>query len=342
MMFKILSLGISKVILSFVVLIALIVNIYTVDRINSINENFSSRQNEATWFVFQLVKEYSNFLMMSKIENLDYQGLWLSYDITWSRFDILLNSKESSNFIKSANFKEHFKSEFNNFKKLESSLLLLENKELSQDIFYKKVDITYHNLVQFINDKFRLQSPVVEENTKVLSSLILIHKISITVLSTCFVVVLLSFYSDFIVKKNLALYDHLTGFRNRTSLMKFLKNDSNKVDNYDLYIIRIRNLMDINQMYGAEYGDLVISSASDLLTPLLPKESFTFRSSGSQFLFFVPKPMSNGKETLESINNVLDSYIPVGHLELMVDAIVRYRDDIKKQDMLAYISTMRT
>uniref|UniRef100_UPI000CE36608 diguanylate cyclase domain-containing protein n=2 Tax=Vibrionaceae TaxID=641 RepID=UPI000CE36608 len=337
-MFKFLSLGMCKIILSITILITLSINIYTVDRINEINEKFSSRQNEATWFVFQLVKEYSNFLMMSKVDNIDYRKLWISYDITWSRFDILLNSNESSNFIKSANFKEHFRTEFDNFKRLESSLSLLKRNEITQDVFHKKVDITYHNLVQFINEKFRLQSPVIEENTLALSKLILIHKVSSMILVVCFIFVILSFYADFSVKKSLSTNDHLTGFRNRSSLMNFLKNDNHNVDNYDLYIVKIRNLMDVNQKYGAEYGDLVIRSAADSLSPLIPKESFSFRSSGSQFMFFVPKKKSDGKKIQEAINNVLDNYIPVGNLEIIIDSIVRYKNDINNQDMMEYIS----
>ncbi|MFA0704015.1 GGDEF domain-containing protein, partial [Vibrio sp. 10N.222.48.A8] len=95
------------VVLSLAVVV-LSVNIYSVTRINDINKSFSNRQNEATWFVFQLVKEYANFLMVSRSDNLNYDDLWLAYDITWSRFDILINSTESSNFIKSANFKPYF------------------------------------------------------------------------------------------------------------------------------------------------------------------------------------------------------------------------------------------
>ena len=123
--------------------------------------------------------------------------------------------------------------------------------------------------------------------------------------------------------------------------MNFLKNDNQNVDNYDLYIVKIRNLMDVNQKYGAEYGDLVIRSAAGSLSQLIPKESFSFRSSGSQFMFFVPKKKSDGKKIQEAINNVLDNYIPVGNLEIIIDSIVRYKNDINNQDMMEYISTMR-
>ena len=100
---KLLSLAVVKVVVLSLAVAVLTINIYSVTRINDINKSFSNRQNEATWFVFQLVKEYANFLMISQSDKIDYEKLWLAYDITWSRFDILINSTESSNFIKSAN-----------------------------------------------------------------------------------------------------------------------------------------------------------------------------------------------------------------------------------------------
>ena len=287
---KLLSLTAIKVVVLSLAAVVLTVNIYSVTRINDINKSFSTRQNEATWFVFQLVKEYANFLMVSRSETIDYDELWLAYDITWSRFDILINSTESSNFIKSANFKPYFTAEFDKFKSLEPSIKLVSQGLLPKESLQKKVDICYHTLVDFINDKFRLQSPVIEENTSMVDNLVTVHRISSVFLVGILLLTGIIFYMDFSIKRKLYSTDFITGFRNRISLMKFVKNSYSKDNNFDLYFVRIRNLTEINQKYGLEYGDLVVSSAAKSLTAKIPESTISFRSSGSQFLFFYSRP----------------------------------------------------
>ncbi|MEZ9432350.1 diguanylate cyclase [Vibrio lentus] len=338
---KLLSLAAIKIVVLSLAAVVLTVNIYSVTRINDINKSFSNRQNEAMWFVFQLVKEYANFLMVSRSDTIDYDELWLAYDITWSRFDILINSTESSNFIKSANFKPYFTAEFDKFKSLESSIKLVNQGVLPKESLQKKVDICYHTLVDFINDKFRLQSPVIEENTSMVDKLVMVHQIS----SLFLVVILLMtgaiFYVDFSVKRKLYSTDFITGFRNRVSLMKFVKNNYPKDNNFDLYFVRIRNLSEINQKYGLEYGDLVVSSAAKSLTAKIPESTISFRSSGSQFLFFIPDHLYASDEIQEKFNDVLSDYISAGNLELMIDAVVRHKKNISSKDMMELLTSMQ-
>ncbi|WP_210442576.1 diguanylate cyclase domain-containing protein [Vibrio crassostreae] len=338
---KLLSLTAIKVVVLSLAAVVLTVNIYSVTRINDINKSFSTRQNEATWFVFQLVKEYANFLMVSRSETIDYDELWLAYDITWSRFDILINSTESSNFIKSANFKPYFTSEFDKFKSLESSIKLVSEGLLPKESLQKKVDICYHTLVDFINDKFRLQSPVIEENTSMVDNLVTVHRISSVFLVAILLINGVIFYVDFSIKRKLYSTDFITGFRNRISLMKFVKNSYSKDNNFDLYFVRIRNLTEINQKYGLEYGDLVVSSAAKSLTAKIPESTISFRSSGSQFLFFIPDHLYASDEIQEKFNDVLSDYISAGNLELMIDAVVRHKKNISSKDMMELLTSMQ-
>ena len=338
---KLLSLTAIKVVVLSLAAVVLTVNIYSVTRINDINKSFSNRQNEATWFVFQLVKEYANFLMVSRSENIDYDELWLAYDITWSRFDILINSAESSNFIKSANFKPYFTAEFEKFKSLEASIKLVERGVLPKGSLQKKVDICYHTLVGFINDKFRLQSPVIEENTSMVDKLVIVHLISSVFLVAILLITGIIFYVDFSIKRKLYSTDFITGFRNRISLMKFVKNSYSKDNNFDLYFVRIRNLSEINQKYGLEYGDLVVSSAAKSLTAKIPESTISFRSSGSQFLFFIPDHLYASDEIQERFNDVLSDYISAGNLELMIDAVVRHKKNISSKDMMELLTTIK-
>ncbi|WP_135381864.1 diguanylate cyclase domain-containing protein [Vibrio tasmaniensis] len=338
---KLLSLTAIKVVVLSLAAVVLTINIYSVTRINDINKSFSTRQNEATWFVFQLVKEYANFLMVSRSETIDYDELWLAYDITWSRFDILINSTESSNFIKSANFKPYFSAEFDKFKSLESSIKLVSQGLLPKESLQKKVDICYHTLVDFINDKFRLQSPVIEENTSMVDNLVTVHRISSVFLVGILLLTGIIFYMDFSIKRKLYSTDFITGFRNRISLMKFVKNSYSKDKNFDLYFVRIRNLTEINQKYGLEYGDLVVSSAAKSLTTKIPESTISFRSSGSQFLFFIPDHLYASDDIQDKFNDVLSDYISAGNLELMIDAVVRHKKNISSKDMMELLTSMQ-
>ncbi|MEZ8504283.1 diguanylate cyclase [Vibrio splendidus] len=338
---KLLSLTAIKVVVLSLAAVVLTVNIYSVTRINDINKSFSTRQNEATWFVFQLVKEYANFLMVSRSETIDYDELWLAYDITWSRFDILINSTESSNFIKSANFKPYFTAEFDKFKSLEPSIKLVSQGLLPKESLQKKVDICYHTLVDFINDKFRLQSPVIEENTSMVDNLVTVHRISSVFLVGILLLTGIIFYMDFSIKRKLYSTDFITGFRNRISLMKLVKNSYSKDNNFDLYFVRIRNLTEINQKYGLEYGDLVVSSAAKSLTAKIPESTISFRSSGSQFLFFIPDHLYASDEIQDKFNDVLSDYISAGNLELMIDAVVRHKKNISSKDMMELLTSMQ-
>lgn len=279
--------------------------------------------------------------MVSRSETIDYDELWLAYDITWSRFDILINSTESSNFIKSANFKPYFSAEFDKFKSLESSIKLVSQGLLPKESLQKKVDICYHTLVDFINDKFRLQSPVIEENTSMVDNLVTVHRISSVFLVGILLLTGIIFYMDFSIKRKLYSTDFITGFRNRISLMKFVKNSYSKDKNFDLYFVRIRNLTEINQKYGLEYGDLVVSSAAKSLTTKIPESTISFRSSGSQFLFFIPDHLYASDEIQDKFNDVLSDYISAGNLELMIDAVVRHKKNISSKDMMELLTSMQ-
>ena len=330
-----------KIIVSTLAVIVLSVNIYSVTQIHDINKSFSSRQNEATWFVFQLVKEYANLLVVSRSSKLNYDDLWLAYDITWSRFDILLNSNESSHFIKSTNFKSYFSSEFEKFKSLESSIKLVQEGKLPKEYLLKRMDICYDTLVDFINEKFRLQSPVIEENTVLVDSLVKVHQISSTFLVLVLIMTGTIFYTDFSIKRTLYSTDILTGFQNRVSLMKFVKHNYPKNTIFDLYFVRIRNLSEINQKYGLEYGDLVVRSVAKSLRAKVTEGTISFRSSGSQFLFCIPSHLHACDKTQERFNEVLSDYISAGNLDLMIDAVVKNKKSISPQDMMELLTTMQ-
>ncbi|MFA0078346.1 GGDEF domain-containing protein [Vibrio artabrorum] len=338
---KLLSLDIVKVFIVFLSVIIITINIYSFNRVNDINKSFSNSQNEATWFVFQLMKEYANFLMVSQNDKINYDELWLAYDLTWSRFDILTNRNKSSFFINSTSFDVNFIKEFDKFKALESSIKLVSLGRLPQESLQKKIDICYHALLAVINEKFALQSPLVINNTSVVDKFVSVNKISSVLIILMLLITGVVFFIDFFVKQKLLSIDSLTGFRNRISLIDFAKNNYSKEQSLALYFVRIRNLSEINQKYGIEYGDLVVSSAAQSLSNHVPKGTVSFRFSGGHFVFFIPENVYPCNEIKETFNDVFSDYISTGNLDLMIDVVIREKRNISSRDIMELLTTMQ-
>ena len=326
-----------KTLVLIITALVLSINIYSVKSIKSVSEGFSNRQNEATWYVFQLVKEYANFIMVSQSQPMNVAQIKLKYDITWSRFEILIKSKVSSEFVKAANFKEYFIDEFRKFKDLELSIELLEEGKLTQKDFLKRIRINYDFIIQFINNNFRLQSPAIESNTQMLDSVITIHRWSGMLLILSIFVTGGVFYSDYRRYTRLKYIDQLTGFSNRIALMKFIKEFPNDELKFKIITVRIRNLNEVNFQYGSEYGDLMIQSAASALKEMTSSKGSPFRSSGAEFIFIFSNESNVAVCLKEKFKETLSEYITVGRIELLLDVVIKYKEGVEISQILENI-----
>ncbi|MGR5253799.1 diguanylate cyclase domain-containing protein [Vibrio astriarenae] len=334
------TLNITKVVLSILIAIVLVVNLKTVDRIDRVNTAFTSRHNEATWFVFQLVKEYSNFLMLTRVNPIDFDQLWLSYDITWSRFDILLTSQESANFIKAANFQNYFNDEFNKLKALEPSIRLVEAKQIDAQLLSKKVQLTYQDLISFINDNFRLQSPIVERKTQEMNELLLLHRLSLGALVILFIAVVIIFILESRFRQQVTLSDSLTKLHDRSALMYFVKNVSNEDETYNLMSLQVRNLDEINQKYGLDYGDMVLINLANKLSKLVPKGCQSYRFSGRQFIIIGHcQENEQEEEIIKAIRHEMEQPIEVGTLTFISDIAIKV-EQMPKRLILDHLTSL--
>ncbi|WP_394242379.1 GGDEF domain-containing protein [Vibrio astriarenae] len=334
------TLNVTKIVLSVLITAVLVVNLKTVDRIDRVNTAFTSRHNEATWFVFQLVKEYSNFLMLARTEPIDFKTVWLSYDITWSRFDILLNSQESANFIKAANFQAYFDQEFSNLKALESSIKLVESGQISPDLLAKKIQLTYQGLISFINENFRLQSPIVERKTKEMDRLLLIHRLSLVALSVLFIFVIVVFILESRFRRQVQVSDTLTKLLDRSALMQFAKNTNHEDESYNLMSLQVRNLDEINQKYGLDYGDIVLVNLAKKVIKLVPKGCQSYRFSGRQFIIIghCTDPAQE-KQIVHKIRKEMEKPIEVGSLTFISDIAIKV-EQVPKRLILDHLTSL--
>ncbi|MDR9827682.1 GGDEF domain-containing protein [Vibrio sp. FNV 38] len=334
------SLNAIKVVLSALITVVLVVNLKTVDRIDRVNTTFTSRHNEATWFVFQLVKEYANFLMLSRSSPIDIDKMKLAYDITWSRFDILLNSQESANFIKAANFQSYFNKEFERFKAIEPSIVMIENNQLEPSLLAKKVLLTYRDLLGFINDNFRLQSPIIERKTKEMDNLLLIHRLSLSALTLLFIAVIIVFIFESRFRYQVQIRDSLTKLHDRSALMHFIKSSANENDRYNLMSLQVRNLDEINQKYGLDYGDIVLINLANKLERIVPKGFQSYRFSGRQFIIIGHCQSEKDEGTItNAIRQEMEKPIEVGNLTFISDIAIK-TEKIPKRLILDHLTSL--
>ncbi|GEM75397.1 diguanylate cyclase domain-containing protein [Vibrio sagamiensis] len=328
-----------KVLILFFMLVLLSINIYSIKNIKSVNEGFSNRQNESTWYVFQLIKEYADFIIASQSDPLNINQVKLAYDITWSRFEILIESKVSSEFVKASNLKVFFNKEFKKFKVLELSIDLLEEGKLTKKDFLKRIYINYDTLIQFINNNFRLKSPVIENKSKVLNSIVSVFNWSGVLLIASIFITGCLYYSDFKRYKELQNLDQLTGFNNRFALMSFLKKASVNDAMFKIITVRIRNLREVNHQYGSEYGDLMLQFAANSLKGIVPEKGTSFRSSGSGFIFIFNNESNISKLLKDNFKDILSEYITVRRIDLILDVVIKYEENVEIGQILEIINS---
>lgn len=80
----------------------LLANVILLQQTRVLAQSFTDEQKQATWFLFQLSKELSE--LVSEARRLDenvlkIEGAELQYELAWSRFDLLINSKDVYTFF---------------------------------------------------------------------------------------------------------------------------------------------------------------------------------------------------------------------------------------------------
>ncbi|MCW8348594.1 GGDEF domain-containing protein [Vibrio sp. ZSDZ65] len=337
---EVVPLNIIKLFLAFLTTLALTVNIITIEKINTINDGFSERKNEATWFVFQLVKEYSQFVTEVRITPVETKNLWLHFDLTWSRFDIILNSRESSNFIKDENYYYFFSDQFERFQALENSLKLYESGKIKQEALEHRVVLNFNEVINFINTNFRLQSPLFKKNSYDLERLLLTQKMTTMVLVSLFVIIIVIFWIESLIRKSIYRRDPLTRLMNRSALTYDLKPQFSQ-NYYSILSIRVLNLDEINQKYGIDYGDILIKSAAEKISSLIDSRFKLYRYSGATLIALSKYSQSiQNEKTLKAMRDSLNEPINLGDLELIMDISLIHENNVHRSILLERLTLL--
>ena len=144
--------------------------------------------------------------------------------------------------------------------------------------------------------------------------------------------------------KVMALIDPLTKLNNRRAMNHELKkiyedciaNDSN-------YIIGIGDIDDfkkVNDTYGHEYGDIVLSEVAGIIKKQLPEHSHVARWGGEEFLFAIPKTdLDDGFKHAQSIvSEVGKQKFKKDDIEFSVTMTIGISEGVPNQDIEKIIS----
>ena len=132
--------------------------------------------------------------------------------------------------------------------------------------------------------------------------------------------------------KKLALWDFLTGLRNRNSYDRDkimyetrVKNRKNK-NKIGVLVADLNNLKKINDNYGHQDGDIFISTAANILKNNLKSAEAIYRIGGDEFIAFFLKP-DDERIKLE-IENIRSDYQKINNFPFPLEIAMGYHSDI--------------
>ncbi len=114
--------------------------------------------------------------------------------------------------------------------------------------------------------------------------------------------------------------DPLTRLPNRTALMHHLELQIQKKHDFSLYIFSVRGFKMINERYGLEFGDKVLTHISSTLIDLV-KYDIVFRYNGDEFALLLPNDTIQCHDTVEQINETLQQAFYIEGNELFLDIV---------------------
>jgi len=116
----------AKTLLLIVSVVLMIANLYTLTSTKELARSYTYKQHKATWFLFYLTKEFTELvsIMPHALDTPeDLENVKLKYELTWSRFDLILHNSEAEEFLEIDGTLHYFKNTFDHFKLLESLLV---------------------------------------------------------------------------------------------------------------------------------------------------------------------------------------------------------------------------
>ncbi|WP_045955879.1 GGDEF domain-containing protein [Vibrio galatheae] len=260
----------AKYLLLFVSGVLIIANLYFLSETRSYAKSLNSQQSQATWYLFQLTKEYAEFqssLALAPYSNSYQQSALLKYELTWSRFDLLIANQESSNFLTLPGAKSVFFPLFERFKALEPNLELIAIPEHNIDIA-QQFEALYLEIIDYVNTNFRVSSSLYQHQMDQARELFNMQLLTLLLLifGVLFAAYILHKESEY--HREQSLTDSLTQIPNRLALFNDLRNKISRHQPFRLFILDLDGFKQVNDQYGHQAGDHVLKAFAEKINSL--------------------------------------------------------------------------
>lgn len=270
-----------------VALCALIANGVTLRATNNLVELYSSQRNQATWFLFQLSKEYDEMMFAASHlgdQHAHLADVHLQYELTWSRFDLIVSSEESDEFMSIPAAKSLFEQLFHQFQALEPMMNAISvDQPDSIDIFYRHASKLYQQVNDYINQNFRISNPYYLEKQQQVNHLKILQLILMTLFIICILLISFIYFQELRHSRNLAITDPLTSLYNRFALFEQSKELLNSNSPFAVYLLDLNGFKQINDHYGHQAGDQVLTDVAERLQSLMDADCTPYRIGGDEF-----------------------------------------------------------
>ncbi|MEX0337250.1 GGDEF domain-containing protein [Vibrio tubiashii] len=278
----------AKYLLLLLSVVLIVANLYFLSATRQHAHSYSEQQNQATWFLLQLTKEFTelNTIAPFAADSQNYHDkVLLKYELTWSRFDLLLTSGEADSFISLPGAREFFLTLFTHFQSLEPKLEQLKTKEQAQ-LLGRELDAVYRSMVKYVNTNFRVKSPLYEHQLETARNLNQIQLISMLLMIVCVVLVTYILHKESDYHKQQSLTDSLTGISNRLALFTNLKRKIASSQPFHLFLLDLDGFKEVNDRYGHQAGDRVLKAFAERLCSL---DAECYRIGGDEFAIISTK-----------------------------------------------------
>ncbi|KQB03618.1 diguanylate cyclase [Vibrio metoecus] len=275
----------AKTLLIVMSAILILANLYLLNTTRDLSKSYSSQTNQAIWFLFQLNKEFTEMLALSPYlleSNSTRQQVMVKYELTWSRFDLILSSPEADGIIGMSHTREYFQAAFARFKQLEPLLLAAKDPD-SLQTFMLAAEQEFDIFIQFINRTFGVQSPMYTEQKEQVNYLSRIQFMLMLLMFGCVGLVSFILHKEAEFHRILALTDPLTGLENRTAMFSELERHR-RSGGFSLFLLDLNGFKQINDTYGHQMGDAVLKQVAYRLIHSIPTFDYrVFRMGGDEF-----------------------------------------------------------
>ncbi|GAK82581.1 transcriptional regulator CdgA [Vibrio ponticus] len=259
--------------------------------------------------MFQLTKEFSALMVLAPLSasnKIQRQETQLAYELTWSRFDILLTAKEADSFMSIEGARPFFSQLFERFSKLEELVFALHSEQQAVELT-KQLDAIYKELLGYMNHNFRIKNPFYQEQTEQVKLLDQTQIGLMLLLFSCAALVGYILHLESEANKQLAMTDSLTQIPNRLAMAQDINQHIEQHQPFTLCLLDLNGFKQINDRYGHQAGDRALQTLAARFMSSNNSQYFSsYRIGGDEFALVLRQQDSNQME--HALNCALDCF----------------------------------